>query len=352
MTTISHPAPIRTVNSAAPIRICDLGGWTDTWFAAHGQVLNIGVYPYVEVQIDVYRREDLDEHVVIEAENYGDRYAIAPSSDLWTRHPLIEAAIHFMQVPDHLSLVVNIYSDAPAGASTGTSSAVLVALIAALNRICERGLDVQGIGEAAYHVEYHILGLQCGVQDQFCSAYGGVSFIEIDDFPNAVVHKLDLPNDIWWELESRLLLVYLGKSHKSSDVHRRVIASQERTAGRSRAMRHLRDIAATGRDALLRGDLTAFGAAMTANSDAQRELHEGLISMDARHIIEIAGAFKASGWKVNGAGGEGGTITILCDPSARQKRELISAIRDAHEGYRIIPTYLSRFGVRVWETRR
>ena len=43
----------RIVNSVAPIRICDLGGWTDTWFAKYGKVLNIGVYPYVECQMVV-----------------------------------------------------------------------------------------------------------------------------------------------------------------------------------------------------------------------------------------------------------------------------------------------------------
>jgi hypothetical protein len=30
------------VNSVAPIRICDNGGWTDTWFAGHGRIFNIG----------------------------------------------------------------------------------------------------------------------------------------------------------------------------------------------------------------------------------------------------------------------------------------------------------------------
>ena len=46
--------PISIINSVAPIRICDNGGWTDTWFAGHGQIFNIGVYPYAEVQIAVY----------------------------------------------------------------------------------------------------------------------------------------------------------------------------------------------------------------------------------------------------------------------------------------------------------
>ena len=46
--------PLRIINSVAPIRICDNGGWTDTWFAGHGRIFNIGVYPYAEVQIEVY----------------------------------------------------------------------------------------------------------------------------------------------------------------------------------------------------------------------------------------------------------------------------------------------------------
>ena len=47
------PTPLTIINSLAPIRICDMGGWTDTWFAQHGSVFNIAVSPYAEVQIGV-----------------------------------------------------------------------------------------------------------------------------------------------------------------------------------------------------------------------------------------------------------------------------------------------------------
>ena len=64
------------INSVAPIRVCDNGGWTDTWFAERGAIFNIGVYPYVEVQIDVYPRSERSQRVILNAENYGDRYAV------------------------------------------------------------------------------------------------------------------------------------------------------------------------------------------------------------------------------------------------------------------------------------
>ena len=29
------------ITASAPVRICDCGGWTDTWFAGHGRVFHI-----------------------------------------------------------------------------------------------------------------------------------------------------------------------------------------------------------------------------------------------------------------------------------------------------------------------
>jgi hypothetical protein len=84
------------INSVAPIRVCDNGGWTDTWFAEYGKVFNIGVYPYAEVQIEVFPYDGQEERVVIFAENFGERYAINPQSRDWDRHPLLEAAIEMM----------------------------------------------------------------------------------------------------------------------------------------------------------------------------------------------------------------------------------------------------------------
>jgi D-glycero-alpha-D-manno-heptose-7-phosphate kinase len=56
------------------------------------------------------------------------------------------------------------------------------------------------------------------------------------------------------------------------------------------------------------------------------------------------------GWKVNGAGGEGGSLTILCGPEGEKKRAFIDALHELGQGYEMIPTYLSRIGLRRWET--
>ena len=100
MTNREHKHPVRIVNAVAPIRICDNGGWTDTWFAEYGKIFNIGVYPYAEVQIEVYPFTGEGERIVIHAENYGEYYVLDHKTPGWNRHPLLEAAIERMGIPE------------------------------------------------------------------------------------------------------------------------------------------------------------------------------------------------------------------------------------------------------------
>lgn len=342
--------PLRIINSVAPIRICDNGGWTDTWFAEHGKVFNIGVYPYAEVQIEVYPYYDQEERIIIYAENYGERYARHPESPTWDRHPLLEAAIERMGVPDDVAIRISIYSEAPAGASTGTSAAVTVALIGALDCLTPGRLTPHEVAYAAQSIETEMLQQQCGIQDQLCAAYGGINYIEMFQYPYASVSQIQVPNSIWWELERRLALIYLGKSHRSSDIHEKVIHHLEDAGPTAKQLEALRATAEPSRDALYAGDFPALGQAMIQNTEAQRDLHPDLVSPEAQRVIEIAQAYGALGWKVNGAGGAGGSLTILCGPLSHVKRATIREIEGENPLFQNIPIYLSRFGLRVWET--
>jgi D-glycero-alpha-D-manno-heptose-7-phosphate kinase len=350
---LKKPTPHFIINSVAPIRICDNGGWTDTWFAEHGKIFNIGVYPYAEVQISVYDAAETEDRIVINAENYGERYVLDPtqhsSQNGWNRHPLLEAAIELMNIPDHLAFEITIYSQAPAGASTGTSAAVTVALIGALDLLTPGKISPHEVALAAQKVETELLHQQCGIQDQLCSAYGGINFIEMNQYPFASVSQIQVPNTIWWELERRLVLIFLGKSHQSSDIHEMVIREMENAGPDNVHLAELRQTAPRSRDAIYAGDFKAFGNAMIDNHEAQRRLNPALISLDAERIVEIANAHGAIGWKVNGAGGDGGSLTLLCGPRSEAKRAMIREIEQANPLYKNIPIYLSRFGLRVWK---
>jgi len=345
------PQPIRVINSVAPIRICDNGGWTDTWFAEHGKVFSIGVYPYAEVQIQVYPGRSQQERCVIYAENYGERYARDPQKTTWDHHPLLEAAIQMVGVPDDVAIQVALYSEAPAGASTGTSASIAVALVGALDQLTSRRRTPHEVAYAAHFVEAGILKQQSGIQDQLCAAYGGIVYIEMFSYPHASVSQIQVPNSTWWELERRLALIYLGKPHLSSQVHERVIRHLEGAGSTASALATLRAAAELARDALYAGDFIALGKAMIENTEGQRSLHPDLVSADAQRVIEIARAHGAIGWKVNGAGGDGGSLTLLGGPSSHAKRAMIRAIEQEDPLFRNIPIYLSRFGLRVWESQ-
>ena len=343
------PVPFRIVHAAAPIRICDNGGWTDTWFASHGQVFNIAVRPYVEVELKVYRVDDVADRIVLEAENYGERYVHDPG-DPSARHPLLEATLDEVGVPDDLAVEVSVFSQAPPGGSTGSSASATVALVGALDALTTGRMAPYGIAALAHRIEVERLGMESGVQDQLCAAFGGINYIEVRSYPDASVTQLSLPTSAWRELDRRLVLVHLGRAHVSSELHDRVIATL--SSGREDAegcLTQLRRAAADSLDAVLAADFAALGHAMIRNTDVQRTLHPSLVGRRAEVLIDAAAAHGVLGWKVNGAGGEGGSVTLLCGADPASTRRLFQALPEIDTSFSVVPTTLSRGGLRVWD---
>jgi D-glycero-alpha-D-manno-heptose-7-phosphate kinase len=68
------------------------------------------------------------------------------------------------------------------------------------------------------------------------------------------------------------------------------------------------------------------------------------VSPEAEAVIDVAGATGALGWKVNGAGGEGGSVTVLCgdDPGP-----VARAVAGLGPPFRLVPVALSPTGLQV-----
>jgi len=224
-----------------------------------------------------------------------------------------------------------------------------VAMVGALDRLTRRHLTAHEVAYTAQSIETQMLKLQCGIQDQLCSAYGGINYIDMFDYPYATVSPIQVPNTIWWELERRLALIYFGKSHTSSAVHEKVIRDLEGSAPDCQKLQDLRATAEKSRDAVYAGDFAELGKAMIENTEAQERLHPDLVSADARRVIEIAKAHGALGWKVNGAGGDGGSLTILAGALSHVRRAMIREIEAENPLFKNIHLYLSRTGLRTWE---
>jgi len=100
------------------------------------------------------------------------------------------------------------------------------------------------------------------------------------------------------------------------------------------------------RSAVLDKDLDAFGGAMIANTEAQRSLHPTLVGEDADRVIGLAAAHGAIGWKVNGAGGDGGSVTVL-SASEEAKAAFEGDVDTSTTRYRVLPVAISEFGLQV-----
>lgn len=326
------------IRARAPVRFCDLGGWTDTRIVPSGAVLNFAatLYTHVTLQVGAFSGISIESFDTDEQEQIRDIRQVEYNSVL----DLFKAAIKRSGVRRGVRLLVR--SDAPPGSGLGSSAALGVATVAGLAHYLRWRLLPYEVARESQALETEELGLECGVQDQLASAYGGVNFMEVT-YPHARVFPLPLDLATLSELEDRFVLVYTGRSHFSSAMHEKVIA--EYHAGRNvPVFDRLAECAVRGKEALMAGDLDAFAGAMNENWEAQKALHPDITTPEIEALRERTVAAGAIGFKANGAGG-GGTVTIL----AQRNRDHLVCRAVEELGMTVLPSKVDFSGLRVWE---
>lgn len=337
-----------SVTASAPVRINDIGGWTDTWFAERGRVLNLAVKPGVSVTVKSAANPSLaPKRVRLNIIDFSESILMDPDHPDYQAHSILQAAINSVPIPKENKIEISIFSSVPAASSTGTSAAVCVALLGALFRAVGSDIGPEEIAYRAHQIETEKLGLQSGIQDQLSAAFGGVCSIKMTNYPHADVNHIKLPKKIALELNNRLCLIYLGRSHRSSALHEKVITMLEKAGPAFSQLNVLSRLAEEAVDCLVAGDLAGYGDVMIRNNECQRELHPDLISPAADAVISAAGKYRARGWKVNGAGGEGGSITILGSSDQRKRKAMLQEIGLLGAGIQQIPVSLSYDGLVV-----
>ncbi|MBN2152170.1 MAG: hypothetical protein JW839_12035 [Candidatus Lokiarchaeota archaeon] len=330
----------RIIFARAPVRICDVGGWTDTWFCKAGAVFNfcIDLYSYVRVYpqalspvIDIIS-ENLDISTEIQ-----DFRKIEYDGTL----DILKSAIKRLGIKQGLKIFAR--SDAPPGCGTGTSASIAVAMIGALSVLNGHHYVNHEIAELAHSLETEELKLQSGVQDQYAAAYGGFNYLEIE-YPKVRISQISARPELAWQLEQQMVLVYLG-SRSSSDMHLKVIDNYEK--GERRTVEAFDALQACPKEmvqAIHRCDIERVGEIMGKNWAAQKALHERIATPRIAELERIAREHGALGFKVNGAGG-GGSAVILSATGKEYalKRDVVGA------GFQILPFKFNFTGLQVWQ---
>ncbi len=324
----------KVILSRAPVRICDIGGWTDTWFYPKGAVFSFCVDLYSKVKL----MENGLNKIRIFAENFEQSTEILnfKAVEYDGNLDLLKAAVKRMNIEKGLD--INVSADAPSGCGTGTSASIAVTLISALSQYNQVDLTNYEIAQLAHKLETEELNLESGVQDQFAASYGGINFMEID-YPDVKISSVKINDKRIKELENQFLLLFLG-SRSSNEMHRAVIENYKKKDPNTIKSFEVMKNCAWEMKRVIKSDLASIGEIMNKNWDAQKRLHPLMVNASITNAEKISKDNGALGFKCNGAGG-GGSATILAEISHENqiKEKLIE------KGYTILPCKLCFKGV-------
>ena len=320
--------------SRAPVRILDIGGWTDTWFYPNGAVFNVCIDLYSHSRIT---KTDLKKTRII-AENLGQVVEITDLTKIVYdgKLDLLKAAIKKLGIKTNIDIYLN--TDAPPGCGVGTSASVAVSLVSALSLFAKKKISRHNIAKVAHQLETEELKLESGVQDQFAAAYGGINFMEID-FPDVQITNIKVSKKKIMILENQLILIYLGP-RSSSDMHKAVIKNYLNKNSRTLTSFEIMKECAYEMKKAIKLDISDIGDIMNKNWEAQKNLHPLMVNDLIRKAEKVAENHNSLGFKCNGAGGGGSAIIMASIGNEYNlRRDLIA------NGFQVLPFKLCFNGV-------
>jgi D-glycero-alpha-D-manno-heptose-7-phosphate kinase len=304
--------------TSAPTRIDLAGGTIDIWplylFHPGAQTLNAAISLRARARIDA--RDD--DRVVIVSKDTGATVEAAHWSELRHRQELrlLSLLAHFFEAR---GITLTTECESPAGAGIAGSSALNVAVCAALAQWKRVHYEPEALLQVAMNVEAQAINVPTGLQDYRPALYGGIAALELEvDGVRRVALDVDPA-----ELEQRIVLCYTGEPRNSGtnnwEITKRHIDGDRHIFD---CFERIRDTAAAMRTALNAGDWDAAGRAVAEEWENRKRLAPGVTTPAIDDLIARAMGAGATAAKVCGAGGGG---CLFCyGPPARN-----GAIREA-----------------------
>lgn len=196
--------------SRSPLRISFAGGGTDIpEFYENfgpGAVVSTTINKYVYVTLN----RKFGGGVSLRYKIHENRKTVEELDHLLIKKTLLEYGIN-----EGVELV--IISDVPAaGSGLGASSAMICALVAALEKLTNGRIEKlaykEQIARIACEIEINRVGSPIGRQDQYASSYGGFNFFKFEKDGTVLCSKFE-SEDFIKEIESQSMLFYLNIQH-------------------------------------------------------------------------------------------------------------------------------------------
>ncbi|WP_394833830.1 sugar kinase [Pendulispora rubella] len=232
------------------------------------------------------------------------------------QHRLFREALRFTGISRGVELVS--IADLPANSGLGSSSSFTVALLNALHAYKGEFVSSEQLAREACHIEMDILKEPIGKQDQYISAYGGVTAFTFEKDGAVHVERLPVKLEVLDELERNLLVFYSGVERAASDVlvqQREVIKKNEDSA--VQRMHRIKELGYETKRLLLEGDVDRYGDLLHEHWTNKRKLAAKMTDPTIDEHYEAARKAGALGGKLIGAGG-GGFFMFYARPGDRR----------------------------------
>ena len=341
------------VFAKAPLRMALAGGGTDLepyWSKYGGVVLNatIDQYAYCKIEPCVCNHEKCwsFKSVDLGIEERHDFYSTPfmqgeyVDSDLQL---LVNAYQYLTAKTDRHPVKITTYVEAPPGSGLGSSSALVVALIAAIAEYHKIPLGEYDIAEYAVEIERNICDMPGGKQDQFAAAFGGFNFTEFLTDGRTIVNPLRLNYKTQNMMELSTVLYYVGKPRSNSRVIENTAKGLVDSEVVLNATHKIKEACIEYKRSLLTGDMKRISELMETYWRSKLETNPHVASPEILDAYEYALQNGATGAKISGAGG-GGHMVLFTE--FERRHELITALKEK-EG-RVVPFKFVKHGVDVW----
>jgi D-glycero-alpha-D-manno-heptose-7-phosphate kinase len=288
----------------APLRVPLGGGGTDIpsyYRASGGFFVSAAINKYIYITINPRFEDSMRVSY--------SRTEIVESVDE-IEHPIVREVLRLLGVTRPLEIIS--MADLPSNTGLGSSGSFTVGLLQALHTFNRDHVGPQQLAEEAFHIEAEVLGEPVGKQDQYIAAFGHIAAFEIACDGSVGVTRLNLDEEVVDRLENDAMLFYTGKKRDAA-----VVLNDQKDSlinGRGNAATSLDEIKAIGyqvSDALVKGDLTRFGALLDMHWRAKRRSSELISDADLDRWYTLARSKGALGGKLMGAGG-GGFYLFYC----------------------------------------
>ena len=304
--------------SRSPVRITLGGGGTDlaSYYSKYGGAL-------IAAAIDKYTlvtaHTRFDDDIKL---NYSQTEQLQDVN--LVKHNIFREALKLLNIQKGIELTS--LSDMPSSSGLGTSGSFTIALLNVLHTYKKEFVSQKQLAEEACKIEIEILKEPIGKQDQYISAFGGITSFQYAKDGTVTVEPVKMNDEAQDELRNNIMLFYTGIERSASNILREQHEKSQKDEGATIDTLHeIKRIGLETKKALEQGDVDKLGEYLDEHWNIKKRLSKDVSNEYIDDCYDFAKKNGALGGKIMGAGG-GGFFMFYHNGNNTEKTSFVKAL--------------------------